>query len=640
MARIILTGDSTLAGRYLSWARSRLSQLKQRMINAGRRCDSQVFHPEGAEVQISSQFRQDIIRINAIGGEVLYIRCLVGSTTRDVSLDIQNLRYYRISGTKLEMITQEECEKALGMKIVDDCSYKLSSEPDSYIVDLSDGKGMLIPLILQSYDSKSKLDGDMRLYPGNSSEVEMFTAVTVGGSPFTGFLRYRDTLVANPFKVVGAGIDIVKYMDTGIAYSEGLSFVGAVLVKDYIYIGQFGDELQKVSTLNFKFFDPDRPAVVFNIPEYSGRVPVMLSAVFPTGKSEDLKMTRAGIGDWQYPGGAHRGDSAETYFGESYTPDGVTETLDTLPGTARAETLSSYWNTHRLTDHDGSTHNAFMIPLSVREDGKKSYILVEKSSTLTEMKSTLYIADKMVESTGMQPVVYPNPALVGGPIGSLQTKYSVMHEFQGKKYSAAVYRRTRYLSHHSEDALVGGQTLKIGYLDSKVKTACVDEVVDFVVTVNGKAVTLPINCALTEKFLYVDYTDSNPTGLLVTNSFLGWSTLVYFDTAGETQIGLRCLFSEAGEKLLMSFDVYPLNVSHELQRSGTTLYVTYKDSAPYKPFPPYTDAYWQPTGRQWWLFDKGGSHMVLETPMVLDGDEKPTDVMPNRLNGMSLLSRV
>jgi hypothetical protein len=526
------------------------------------------------------------------------------------------------------------------MKIVDDCSYKLSSEPDSFIVDLSDGKGMLIPLILQAYDSKSKQDGDMRLYPGNSSEVEMFTAVTVSGSPFTGFLRARDTLVANPFKVVGAGIDIVKYMDTGIAYSEGLSFVGAVLVKDYIYIGQFGDELQKTSTLNFKFFDPGTPPVVFAIPEYDGRVPVMLSAVFPTGKTVDLSMMRADIGDWLFSGGGHRGDSAEAFFGESYEPSGTTTTLAEFPDTARAETPSSYWNNHRLTDHEGTTRNAFSVPLSVREDGKKSYVRIEKSTDLTEMKSTLYLADKMIETSGMQAVVYPNPAVVGGPIGAVQTKYSVVYEFQSKTFSAAVYRRTRYQSHYSEDALVGGQTLRISYADSKVKIACVSEAVDFIVSVNGATTVLPIACALTEKFLYVDYTDANPTGLLVTNSFLDWRTLVYFDTDGETEIGLRCLFSTAGDKLLLSFDVYPMNVEHELLRSGTTLYASYKDTAPHKPFPPYTDAYWQPTGRQWWLFDKGGSHTVLETPMVLDGDEKPTDVMPNRLNGMSLLSRV
>jgi PQQ-like domain len=75
MARIILTGDERIAGRYLSWARVRLSRIKRGIERTGRRCviASPLFPEDGVEVHISSAFGHDVIRIIASRGTAFYV---------------------------------------------------------------------------------------------------------------------------------------------------------------------------------------------------------------------------------------------------------------------------------------------------------------------------------------------------------------------------------------------------------------------------------------------------------------------------------------------------------------------------------------------------------------------------------------
>jgi hypothetical protein len=68
MARLILTGDTEESRRYVSWARSRLAQLKTAMKNFCRRSDAKEFNFENARVLISSAFGHDLIFIEGFGG--------------------------------------------------------------------------------------------------------------------------------------------------------------------------------------------------------------------------------------------------------------------------------------------------------------------------------------------------------------------------------------------------------------------------------------------------------------------------------------------------------------------------------------------------------------------------------------------
>ena len=96
MARITVTGNATAAGKWIGWSKQRLDDLKRYIKQTGLPRGTYIKRFADAIINISTGYGLDIIKIEGLGGYSTIIRCIVGSTTRDVANDRQHLRYFLV----------------------------------------------------------------------------------------------------------------------------------------------------------------------------------------------------------------------------------------------------------------------------------------------------------------------------------------------------------------------------------------------------------------------------------------------------------------------------------------------------------------------------------------------------------------
>ena len=247
----------------------------------------------------------------------------------------------------------------------------------------------------------------------------------------------------------------------------------------------------------------------------------------------------------------------------------------------------------------------------------------------------------LCDASGVEAVILPG---TDDAIGIFPTVYRVPYKYLGTKFKAAMYHKVTYISHYITTATFNGDICiknTIGNTSPGTwKILNITAKIEFFVCVNGVSTRISEPCYITEKHLYLSSEENiglvcNRIGYFLVHAY-SYSNYIWFDTQGRQPYPMRCMFTEANGRLLFSFDLYEANIAHDIAVVGGFIGPNYNDGS--VPFPPFTDAYYEPTDRQWWLFKESGDHTVLESPRVLNEDGMPTVFIPNRLNALNMFS--
>ena len=643
MASIILTGDESLAGKYLSWAKNQLAIMKRRMKISGLRSDSRIYVLENEQVRISisSAFLQDRIMIAAEVGEFVII-CFVGDTTGDFSLKV----FYNDSGQKIGDDSIDPLASPSGWSLKDDGLYGLNSYPpnpgdpwsNEYVYDAG---GLRIPSCGSGISAKTLAGKAGRYVLNGSIEDEAWaawswTVVNAGGlNPYVyNFVQQVDSLICAPYAYYGPKPYFSRYRgDKIVAMFVPWNSYGSTYMWDAYYtheIDSFLDVLPKVS----RVWSVDKEtgiATGVQIPDY-GDSSDAISAAAPYLEEDVLKVRLV---------------HANTFLYDGWEPEAEpfrTETLDMETGVTTAGAVyercpdpDSFYRDPSATI--GVISDDARLIFGISESGKQTYVRIQKTGDFATLNIGLYCGDKLVEETGWVAPVNILATDTFGPIIIHPVRYRVIQAHQQDGFNAVVYSKTTHVNHASE--LIGYNTYNAIPANRKqARKTMVISKTSYYVSVNGTITDLEYSHNKREYKITISPDPTSDPGLPVINSGvqdLPWVDANY-DAAGsylseDNSVVMRCDMSASKGRMFLGFDVYPLAFRHDLGLSSPDNYLVAEyDTAAFM-FPPSSDAgYPNVKDRKWMIFGSDGKKIKDVQP-----PQKSTGGHVNRINGLAFM---
>ena len=641
MASIILTGDESLAGKYLSWAKNQLAIMKRRMKISGLRSDSRIYVLENEQVRISisSAFLQDRIMISAEVGEFIIV-CYVGDTTGDFS----SKRFYNEDGKELARDEPGAPGMAPGWSLIDDGLYGLNSFPpdpldpwnNDYVYDPG---GLRVPSNGSGISSKMIGGRSGRFILNAAIEDEDWTAWTweivdqFGAHPYVyNFVQQVDSLICAPYSYYGPKPYFTKYIGNKIVTmvvpwdSFGSTFMWAAY---YTHpIESFLDVLPKVTKAWMIDMATGTPTGV-SIPDYGDSSDAIVAA--DSFIEDGVHKVRL----------AHAKTFISAFDGNALAEPVRSEILNMQTGSLTAGQVFTrcpdennfYRDTYAAI---GTIDDDVKLIFGVSATGKFTYIRIQKSGDFDTVNIGVYCGDALVEESGW---VVPIKILSGdtfGPIHIHPVRYRIIQAHQQDGFNAVVYSKTAYVSHVSE--LIDFSTANaIQALRKLIRKTTVVSETTYHVGVNGRVTDLGYSNTKREYKLTVS--PDAPVGPPPPQINGGIQDLPWVDagydatgtpTSEDNSVVMRCDMSAAGGKLFLGVEVYPLDFRHDLGLSAPDHHLIAVYNTGVFMFPPSSDAgYPEVKDRKWMIFGSSGNKIKDIQP-----PQKSTGGHVNRINGL------
>jgi hypothetical protein len=672
--RVQLFGDPVKSGAWIGWAKKKLLGLKGTIPFSGLNVWKKDYKIKDVLIEIMHSPGGDKIRIWAGAAGGVYIIAHVGS---DTGVNGYNRKLYRLDGTTLIEEEDKEGRKfsSVGVSFTDDGKYYLQwgsttyDDPDDYSY-MFNPNGLVAENV--SGVAVKKKDGQSCRFALNQSHEEEFYVphtTSVDGTDRS-YLVLFDSLTYRPYKIKG-NPTFTRYTDDALIYlsertKEG---VGSVLLIDRYNGGVadgFGDDLFTINKLWDKKIELDDEG---NEVKSSKTVNdgANGAALFGATKFYEDKRTEQELGrvktfnlstfdfsEWAVKEDYGQGTEQKTY---KRCTDGSNTCFFMRGRTTSGSTTDPIGNI--LEVGFNTIANIVKLPYSFTDTGAETYIEMVKNDDFSVLNTGLYVADKLIEESGVEPVIMLGTGESGvidrltgkwvmernGPIVIKKTEYNILHDYHDSNFNAAIYKKTVYLSDSLEylpyqrKRTVGDQ-LKTIY--GQIKRYEVRSITTYHIVVNGIISDLPYSFTSREYTLTADSIDiySGP----VTPYFTSTSKIstpwvdIGYDALGEPLEEInrqlsRVFTTATDNSLLISFDIWDTKSKHDL---------IYDDSNPsYKylwaeydtglgTFPPFIDLM-DIEARRWMLFDTAGTYQEVDTPKV-DG----TDY--ERVNGLLMVN--
>lgn len=324
--------------------------------------------------------------------------------------------------------------------------------------------------------------------------------------------------------------------------------------------------------------------------------------------------------------------------------------------------ITGYMATPAWEHGDPNTiFNDVKKPFDIDKDGVLSYVKIEKATETFDAgipteygwNVNLHVKDQAITQNVMaiRPVQYTDHlAIVGdyptppswcwADVRLMPISYSVLHSNIGASFQCVIYEKHELI----DDGLI-----PLNYKAYVAKWSPPDfyrvaerwhrERVTYWIYVNGKhyqivtgTVELPVEVGHVQKHrqFLVTPTEADPAYPNIINSHAACfgNHVLDVETAGE-QVA-RIFTSVTAEILLVGFDIYPVELHHDIVREnyvgfdGGGLLFNYTGS-PYA-YPPLIDStFTAPNSRKWMLFNLAGNYQSIPAPTT------------NRVNGMGLM---
>jgi hypothetical protein len=653
-----LEGDTRIAASWIPWANSRLAVFKEAFGDFNK------FLPmNNAEITISSMGGIDDIRIKGKGGSDFMVYAYVGDTTAEYSSARWNTRYYKLAGENLKEI---DSAKDFGWSsFKDDGLYGIASFSPDYTTTKDPWAGINfkykptggglngtgIPALGFNVDAKKVSGSSARVVLGTATETPAFQSVrySSGGVEIFRYLTPFNSLTSFTFNnFYPFGFNAGRYVEDGflVAISQLGEADGLQATLKGIGGGDYYDQVSSAYRIYFVNMEGEKS--FFELPaDESGDSAVVTSSLKPNKKRE-LSYIRARTKDVGYGAGVYRFTSIDEEVAS--LDSGEILSSNEIPDTSRGPMGSKYIS-GRYGQSTLPIHDLVKLPFGYGDDGKMTFIQIEKDSDFTWMKSSVYLADKLIEESRREESITLFQAQVDsttdtsikpsvGPIKIHKTKYAPQYAYHGAKYNACVFSKTTYVSHVIEDTVLKDGKIPLYWITGSVycpvKTVTITSDTEFYLAVNGEHTKIPSGYRMEEKVLVVDTLEQVPFVTGVHQQILTIRTAPWYDIpdAGQTQVS-RCMFSEAGGKLLAAIDIYDAPVvKHDVENFTQIFGITpnYNTDDSGVEFPPYIDLRCSIADRKWWLFS-GSDYIELETPKDYAGNHM------QRVCGVSLLEK-
>jgi len=665
MARLILRGDSDKAGELVSWAKSKLSLLKQSMSILGLKQSQRRYDfPDGSQVLVRSMFDQDLIDIYGVAENRLFVICYVGDTTADFVK-----KYYEIIGNTLKEVTKSDVEKAKGKKLIDDGAYGImwdgNTYDDPFLYTYSTyGDGLHIPAIGKGIPAK-QIKENIRYILTTQQEDEVFWGIKTNVSWLEPpldfyFLMLKDSLCYAPYSIKTTQPQFNRYRDDEVIFNNiiyGSVSSGNVLLFSMYHGKNFYDSFCKIPRIYKVKFDGTKDYV--ELRDYADNTDAIISGYnYSADKSEIQSIIRTKTFTW---GGDEMGEPIRI---ESYNMSTKKVTTgDTLhrcsdPSNDECFMLTSWLASGDASDDKGYTTDTgyetisddVKLPFSLLEDGRLDYVRVQKhlgntTHDIADYNTGIYCADELVEESGWKSVIqlYTDHEVEGYPAGAyapiliFPVRYRPLHAYHSKNFNMLLYRKTVYNGYNTELLPYYGKrdTLEGVYQFRKTQ---IRSTTTYHIYVNGKRTDFEYQCKNMEYYLTTLPTpvgESSDTLIAWYVPDMPWADVNY-DSDGnylnQDNRNLTRIFSDSiGGKLLVGFDLFHVKFRNKLVYNSEewgALYPEYDDSE--ISYMPNSDRF-DIKDRKWLLFDMKGNYREITPPQKIVGENW------QRVNGMCII---
>lgn len=680
---IRLLGDIDNAAKYISWAKSRLISLKMTMdiFWGGTKIAKRWYKLDDAIISIDTVNGWDKILIFGISGGALIISNPGVDTT-----DYTTRKYYNIDGSEIQL---KAGDKPPGWTLLDDGQYGFEGtvSPDdpldpsvTYGYPSTDKGSLLVPCVFNGIPAVSKLGSkNYRFILNDAPEDEMFVSFTWNLGSYTyGFCQLDDSLIYSPYKYIGNKPFVSRYTKDGIITAtemwKGTS--GGVLVFNACLSAEWNDNTNIVTRVYFTPFTYKtgdvRPYAQIN---ESGVCLSMTNSYQDQRHKQDVIRVHDFVeGTIQFSTGFNMLEPAKN---EIYDVDNNTEVTGTEldRGTDNVNYMSYFLDGSSisgqafvfptLTDDGLETiQNDVIKPYALKEDGTMTYVRLQKDTDMTVWNCGLYVAGKLIEESGFQPVIClfdtripPSmpPAIgpyigVGGngpPVFIRPVNYRILHAHHEPGWDVCVYRKTVTTSY--ENILTPYYVPRVDQTvshDAQISQVTVDSVTTFWIVVNG--IKTQITYTDVNKKIQPRQSVNHENQLVIGNVPYTGSG-IYYVTGGYIQqipwvniddgsSNITRIFTSASQKhILIGFDVFNVGINHILAIDAHGNLTASYDTSIRPNFPPSSDGTYPFTAdRKWLLFDSGGGLSAdIQTPQFDSGGGVMKNVQ--RINTLCLL---
>ena len=465
---IRLLGDIDNDLKYLSWAKSKLRNLKRHLTLFGAPMGSRRYVFDDASIYINTHHGWDLISIRGIGGAFLIISNPGVDTT-----DYTTRKYYTLGGTEIKL--KNPGDKPAGWTLLDDGTYGFDmthnpggsgDDPESsvYTAPSTDTGSMLVPQVSNGIASVAKLGSkNYRFVLNGVCEDNMFSAVNFslvdGTSTYSyQFLILDDSLIFSPYQYRGQKPFVSRYVSDGIItatqkYNGGVSYLDIQNFPD----GEWLDFVPIVTRLYYQPFKTtgNNQRRFYSVQGIAGFTPCLAMPNAYTDKRLTQDLLR-GV-SWGYtPSGSAFGYIQPNYiffFQGGYSPENMMEPVkkelydlsvnlspivvvrdynrgidntqyscffvdgDNISGKYPMPTVSGYGHTvpdQQFNDTGIETIQDDVIkPYALKQDGSMTYVRCQKKNALntngvlalSEFNCGVYVAGKLIEESGFLPVI-------------------------------------------------------------------------------------------------------------------------------------------------------------------------------------------------------------------------------------------
>ena len=666
MAKTNLYGDTAIAGLWIGYAQKKLKRLKAFMAMSGIPLKSRRFMLDGVTILVRSKFGHDEINIwaDVVGGFIFI--CHVGD---DTGANGYTKKFYKLTGDKLIELAAPLSGRTYsveGLTLLDDGKYFLDydlstyDDPDDYDYNFNptglvaeDGSGTAI----------KKISGKAGRFMLNQSfEEEFFRAyVTSVDGTDRSYLTLDDSLTFRPYKIKGNPV-FNRYTEDSITYlhSRTEHDPSSLVLRNDMYGGGvadgFGDSLLVINKLYDKKLE-DQTKTEKTINDDTNGAALYGATRFYLNKQTDQDIGRVKT----FAGGAN---FAEPAVKEIYGAGTVKETFYR----AADQSTNTFFMKGSVvygSDKDPGGHikmppnfphlaNDIKLPYTFTDEGKMTYVRMQKNDAYTTLNTGLYVAGQLIEESGIEDVLVFADGTGGvadsttgrwiaennGPIVVKQTAYTILHAHHDENFDAVLYKKTVYKA-DSDELLPYRQLNVLGdQLDpviGQIKKTLIEYEATYHIVVNGVITQLKDASDVPYSYLAKEYTltaqttadgDGGHPQIFIFQD-LPW---VDIDIDGNRQI-TRIFTTSTDKSLLFGFDVWDAKSKHD---------VIYDDSNPaykylwsdydtsFTAYPPLVDLE-DIEERKWLMFDIEGTIKEITPPNVDGVDYK-------RINGLLMVN--
>jgi len=663
MASVKLTGNISLASRWLPWAHDKLRNLRQATKLRNVYTNSEYFQPaRGVTVMLSIVSGMESILINAMAGAGAFVVCHVGDSTSGADYI---KKYYDVD-------TWQEIAKPFDWQLIDDGKYGVNfdligtveyqSDPDDYVYYLNGG-GIGVASSVLGIDAKNTSTGTSRRFIINeSAEREAWDAMVDFGA--IQYLVPSFRLTARQYQISPLQPFVCRYTADGIltindTVRTSLASVIALNKKEFL---SYTDKLMFSAKAFLHYLNtsiPKKSVALTGTTDDEGHAGAALAASVQYYSDGRVAQDILRAAQYTIPAGP---DTDEPITKSTVNPVAGTSVDSTVYHRGAGDNRDKWYqdasaNSDRTVDGDmlvtnfgfSAVKNDVTLPYGVREDGAITGVRVEKTTDGSSVKTSLVVAGDTVDTNGYEDTIWFHPDDVAtipktvgdlgrAPIVAFRTHFNILHVHHGAKFDAVVYIKTTYVS--SSERFTEHYTGWLGsplYVDptARIRETLVLSRNRYRACVNGVVYDLGHAFYQVERKLTVAPVTPVGGDVAVNTVYLEGVSDAGYNELGmalSDQEQVSRIFTSENDRLLLAFDAFPISWQHELVVSGTTLtYNVIPASAP--TIPPTVDGgYTTPNQRRVILFSSDG-----EIAQDVDFPEKSEGVMWNRLNGISLM---